>query len=161
MIAATVTNQASEIADIADKLNNDSSSESAMQFANNKKRETSETIEKMTESSELEKPKTTREIVEAYFSDAPIMVDVAYCESRFTQFNADGSVHRGVINPADVGVMQINEKYHLDTAIKLGINVHTLEGNLEYARYLYETQGTAPWEYSSHCWNKKREVALN
>lgn len=106
------------------------------------------------------KTKTTREAVVEYYSDIPILIDVAYCESRFSQFNTDGSVTRGVVNPADVGVMQINEKYHLETSIKLGLDIHTLEGNLAYGKFLYETQGTRPWEYSSHCWNKTREVAL-
>jgi hypothetical protein len=159
MVAATVTNKAADIVAIAEDINDNNNEE--IQIVESKKREETEKTVKDTESSELEQPKTTREIVEAYFSDVPVMVDVAYCESRFTQYNADGSIHRGVVNPQDVGVMQINEKYHLETSINLGLDVHTLEGNLEYARYLYETQGTAPWEYSSHCWNKKREVALN
>jgi hypothetical protein len=159
MIAATVSNRAADIVAVADQMNNNNTEE--IQIVESKKREESETTVKDTESSELKQPKTTKEIVEAYFSDIPVMVDVAYCESRFTQFNADGSVHRGVINPADAGVMQINEKYHLDTSIRLGLDIHTLEGNMAYGRYLYETQGTAPWEYSSHCWNKSREVALN
>ena len=88
------------------------------------------------------------------------MIDVAYCESGIVQFRNDGSVLRGFVNPQDVGVMQINEKYHLETSIRLGIDIYTLEGNLAYGRFLYETQGTRPWEYSSHCWNKSREVAL-
>jgi hypothetical protein len=105
--------------------------------------------------------KTTKQIVQEYFADTPVLIDVALCESRFIQFDADGTVHRGVINPQDVGVMQINEKYHLSTSKKLGLDIHSLEGNLAYAKYLYEKQGTRPWEYSSKCWNKTREVALN
>lgn len=105
--------------------------------------------------------KTTKEKVEEYFADIPVLIDVAYCESRFSQFNSDGSVKRGMVNPADVGVMQINEKYHLETAQKLGLNIHTLEGNMAYGRYLYEREGTTPWKYSSGCWNQTREVALN
>lgn len=159
MVAATVSNRAADMVAIAENINDNNTEE--IQIVESKKREESEKTVKETESSDLEKPITTREVVEEYFSDIPVMVDVAYCESRFTQFNADGSVHRGVVNPQDVGVMQINEKYHLETSLKLGINIHTLEGNMAYGRYLYETQGTAPWEYSSHCWNKSREVALN
>jgi hypothetical protein len=104
--------------------------------------------------------KTTREYVEEYFNDAPIMIDVAYCESRFRQFNENGTPLRGKVNSADVGVMQINEKYHAATAVKLGLNLETLDGNLAYARYLYETQGTKPWVHSSKCWNSVREVAF-
>jgi hypothetical protein len=109
---------------------------------------------------EPEQPKSTKEVVEEYFEDAPIMIDVAYCESRFRQFNENGTPLRGRVNAADVGVMQINEKYHAATAVKLGHDLETLEGNLAYARYLYETQGTKPWVHSSPCWNSVREVAF-
>jgi len=108
---------------------------------------------------ESQKPLTTKEIVIEYFSDTPIMVDIARCESQFTQFNEDGTVHRGRVNRYDVGVMQINEKYHLDTAKKLNINIYTLEGNLEFARYLYEREGAKPWKHSSACWAKYTEIA--
>lgn len=112
------------------------------------------------EAKQPEKVLTTEEIVRDYFKDMPILAEVARCESEFRQFNSDGSVLRGDYNKADVGVMQINEKYHLGTAQKLGLNLHTLEGNMAYARYLYEKEGTKPWNYSSACWGKTREVAL-
>lgn len=95
---------------------------------------------------------TTQEYVEHYFADAPVMARVAYCESKFIQFNEDGSVLRGQVTPADVGVMQINEGYHLETSQELGYDIHTLEGNLEYARYLYEKKGVQPWSASRRCW---------
>lgn len=98
--------------------------------------------------------------VKAYFTDTPILAEIAFCESRYRQFGTNGEVLRGVENAQDVGVMQINEKYHLDTAQKLGLNLYTLEGNMAYGRYLYDTQGTKPWNYSSACWGKHREVAL-
>jgi hypothetical protein len=109
----------------------------------------------------LETKKTTKEHVEEYFSDMPILVDIASCESNFRQFGNDGQVLRGNYNPQDVGVMQINERFHKGKSVELGLDLHTLEGNMAYARYLYETQGTKPWEYSSKCWSKNREVALN
>lgn len=103
----------------------------------------------------------TEERVREYFQDIPVLIDVAYCESRFVQLNPDGSVMRGRANPDDVGVMQINEEYHLATAQKLGMNLNTLEGNMAYGRYLYKTFGTDPWVHSAPCWNKVREVAVN
>lgn len=103
---------------------------------------------------------TTEAQVKAYFADTPILAEIAFCESRFRQFDGNGNVLRGVQNSQDVGVMQINEKYHLETAQKLGLNLYTLEGNMAYGKYLYDTQGTKPWNYSSHCWGKHREVAL-
>lgn len=90
--------------------------------------------------------------IQNYFSDVPVMRKIAWCESRNTQFLADGSVIRGWQNPADVGAFQVNETYHKQDAVKLGFDLHTLEGNAAYARHLYLTQGTAPWIYSQPCW---------
>lgn len=90
--------------------------------------------------------------VREYFKDLPIMQDVAFCESRFRQFDSDGTPLRGRENASDIGVMQINEFYHSKTAVKLGYDLATVEGNMGYARYLYTTQGTAPWIHSKPCW---------
>jgi hypothetical protein len=106
------------------------------------------------------KAKTIKEQVEDYFSDIPMLVKVAECESRFHQYNADGDVFRGVV-PTDVGVMQINEKYWGETANKLGIDLYTTQGNMQYARYLYLKEGLRPWKSSSACWTKGQELALN
>ena len=102
---------------------------------------------------------TIEEYVRGYFADAPIMIDVARCESRFRQFDKDGSVHRGEINPKDVGVMQVNEFYHSKTADKLDLDLYTIEGNLSYAKYLFEKEGTTPWLSSSPCWGKENQIA--
>lgn len=99
--------------------------------------------------------------VKAYFSDAPIMQKIAYCESRNRQFAKDGSSFRGVVNNKDVGIFQVNEKYHLVDSKKMGIDIHTIEGNLEYARHLYKSQGTQPWSASSPCWGKYETISLN
>ena len=107
-----------------------------------------------------EKPKTVvlqdRKSVEKYlreqYADTPILVEIARCESTFSQFDKDGKVIRGRVNSKDVGVMQINEKYHLETAVTLGYDIHTIEGNVAYAKHLYSRQGAAPWKASSPCW---------
>lgn len=115
---------------------------------------TAETVVNTPEDVELSHPRTltTKEAVTEYFSDLPILIDVARCESRFNQFDKNGKVIRGEVNRSDVGVMQINEKYHLKESKKLGYDIYTLEGNMAYARYLYEKEGARPWLYSSHCW---------
>ncbi len=102
---------------------------------------------------------TVEEKVSLYFADIPVMTEIARCESHFRQTTLDGQVIRGEVDSADVGVMQINERYHLETATKLGLNIHTLEGNMLYARYLYEREGTKPWNASAKCW-KKSEAAI-
>lgn len=91
--------------------------------------------------------------VKSYFSDIPALVAVARCESAFRQVGMDGEVLRGA-NPEDVGVMQINEKYHGARASELGYDLTTLDGNLGFARYLYDKRGLAPWASSKSCWDR-------
>lgn len=98
--------------------------------------------------------------VKLHFSDTPIMQKIAYCESRNRQFDNDGSVIRGVVNSKDVGIFQINEKYHLSDSQKMGINIHTVDGNMKYAKYLYEKQGTRPWNSSRPCWGNAEKLAM-
>jgi hypothetical protein len=91
--------------------------------------------------------------VRSYFADIPILAEVARCESTFRHTNPDtGAVTRGYVNPADVGVMQINEYYHGETAERMGLELTDLNDNLAYARYLYEREGTQPWSASRACW---------
>lgn len=106
-------------------------------------------------------PTTVKETVDEYFKENPILSKVAFCESRYRQFGTNGEALRGVVNSQDVGVMQINEKYHLSDSIKLGIDIYTLEGNLAYAQHLYDNQGVAPWVHSSKCWSNGESFALN
>lgn len=96
------------------------------------------------------------EITRAYFSDVPVMAEIAWCESKFKHFDErEGGVERGDVTSEDVGVMQVNEYFHKDVADELGLDLHTLGGNLLYARYLYEKEGTKPWNSSKHCWKKR------
>lgn len=95
---------------------------------------------------------TVEEYVSNYFSDIPIMVEVARCESRLRQYDSFGNVLRGEKNSLDRGVMQINEFYHNEDSERLGFDIMTLEGNTAYARYLYEKYGLSPWKSSSKCW---------
>jgi hypothetical protein len=99
--------------------------------------------------------------VRAYFAKTPILAEIAFCESRFTHFTKTGEVVQGRQVPADTGVMQINKTYHLKTAQKLGINLDTLEGNLAYAKYLYDTQGVQPWSASQPCWGKHKQISVS
>ena len=99
-------------------------------------------------------PATVEDVVKDYFKDIPILVKVASCESNFRQVDKDGDVLRGEKNTFDVGVMQINEKYHLERAQAAGVNLYSLAGNLKYARTLYNDSGTAPWSASKACWSK-------
>lgn len=98
--------------------------------------------------------KNVERFIEDYFADIPIMARIAKCESRNRHLNSSGQVLRGEITPLDRGVMQINLHYHEETAEKLGLDVHDIDDNVAYARYLYEKQGAKPWMSSSACWSK-------
>ena len=103
---------------------------------------------------EIEKILSTEQYVRQYFADVPIMVNIAKCESHFRQLEPNGNIHRGIVNNQDVGVMQINEYYHLNEAKQANYNIYTVEGNTAFARALYEREGTAPWSSSEPCWGK-------
>lgn len=108
---------------------------------------------------------TTRDqvVMEKYlrqvFIDDPILVEVARCESNFRHYDKDGKVVRGIVDSADIGVMQINERYHASTAAKLGLDIHTITGNVAYAKYLFEKEGTKPWSASKKCWSVGNALA--
>ena len=102
----------------------------------------------------IERSITVEGYVRNYFSDIPIMIEIAKCESRFRQYDIDGNVLRGEKNELDRGVMQINEFYHNEDSVKLGYDILTLEGNTSYARALFEKYGVKPWKSSAPCWGR-------
>jgi hypothetical protein len=110
---------------------------------------------------EPEKPETK---VSPFVSKPqPTLKQICSCESGNgkygtpQQFETDGVTPLvGRLTPArlgqDIGMCQINTMYHLETATSLGYDIYTEEGNWGYATYLYETQGTQPWNASKPCW---------
>ena len=91
--------------------------------------------------------------VRSYFSDIPVMIQIAKCESSFQHTLPDGTILHGRVDPADTGVMQINMRYHAEKARILGLNLEDMYDNMAYARNLYERQGTKPWASSASCWS--------
>lgn len=89
------------------------------------------------------------------YKSIPILAEIAACESDFTHWSASGEIYRGERNPNDIGVMQINTSYHEDNARKLGYDIYSFRGNLDFAEYLYRRDGTRPWNPSKNCWGKK------
>lgn len=79
---------------------------------------------------------------------------IAYCESTMRQFDKNGQVMRGVENPGDVGLFQINEEYHRQRSEALGYDIHTTEGNIDYALWLIKHEGAKHWKASEKCWGK-------
>lgn len=91
------------------------------------------------------------EKVRQAFLDAPIMLEVARCESQYkvtahnTTLNKDGTT--------DGGVFQINSIH--DPELKaLGLDKWNPEDNIKFARILYDRSGLKPWKSSEHCWIK-------
>lgn len=90
--------------------------------------------------------------VREYFTDTPVMIEIARCESKFRQFTDSGNVLRGGVGSDMIGVFQFYEAIHAANAKTLGYNLETLDGNLAYARSVYQSQGTTPWNSSRYCW---------
>ncbi len=97
---------------------------------------------------------TVEEYVREYYADTPVLAEIAKCESRMRQFDNDGNILKNP-NSTAVGIMQIMSSIHDPFADKLGIDIYTVQGNLAYAKFLYEEKGTAPWNASKACWGKK------
>jgi hypothetical protein len=114
-----------------------------------KKNEVAKTVTKKVAYTDIKK------VVKNYFADAPVLAEIARCESTYRHFDSNGEVLRGQANSRDVGVMQINERYHSARARALGIDIYSLEGNMKYARLLYKEQGSAPWKASAGCWGNQ------
>jgi hypothetical protein len=87
----------------------------------------------------------------------PQLVPICACESVGNpnaipqQFNKDGSVIKGKINPSDIGMCQINLRYWGQKAIDLGFDIYTEQGNIKMANWIYDHQGTSPWIWSRGC----------
>ncbi|MFM2340329.1 MAG: hypothetical protein RLZZ360_965 [Candidatus Parcubacteria bacterium] len=99
--------------------------------------------------------------VREYFADIPVMIGICGCESEFRQFREDGTLlvsrwinpETGKRGSSATGVCQITYKNHYPAwSDSPETNVTTLDGNLAFARELYLSEGTAPWNESKSCW---------
>ena len=114
-----------------------------------------------------EPPTFTRELVieqiiqmksEEHEVDGDLAQAIAFCESTYRQYASNGQVLRGIENSKDVGLFQINEKYHLDKSREMGYDIYSLEGNIDYAMELLKKDGSRHWSASKPCWNNKVAV---
>jgi len=89
----------------------------------------------------------------------PALLPICSCESAGSptatprQFDDEGNVLHGKIDPDDIGSCQINARYHLKEAEKLSYDIYTEAGNINYANWLYLKEGTKPWLHSKKCWS--------
>jgi hypothetical protein len=93
--------------------------------------------------------------VRAYFAETPVMIHIARCESKFRQYTDSGNPLYGGYAGKMVGVFQVFEEIHGTFARGKGMDIQTLNGNMQYAKYLYEREGTQPWISSFPCWGKE------
>ena len=119
---------------------------------------TESSVVRKIENREVEIMMSTEQYVRQYFSDIPIMIQIAKCESTYKHLDKEGNVIKNK-NSSATGVMQIMESLHSEDAEELGLDIHTIKGNTAYARELYEKQGTKPWNSSKSCWGKYLTVA--
>lgn len=122
---------------------------------------TTSSMVSIVEEAEVEIPNNIglNKLVREYFSDTPLLAEIAKCESSFRQFDKNGDVLRGKVNSSDVGLMQVNEYYHGEPAKKLGFDIYSVDGNLAYAKWLYKREGGQPWKASSPCWSKSNTAS--
>lgn len=88
------------------------------------------------------------------------LIKICTCESgqgtgKPQQYNViTGEVLRGVKNPKDIGMCQINLYWNGTTAEKMGLDVFKEQDNIKFANWLYEQQGAEPWGWSRACWQQ-------
>jgi hypothetical protein len=76
------------------------------------------------------------------------MLKIARCESGIKQFKVDGSV---LISPtSDIGIFQINQ-VHWKRAKELGIDINSVDGNIQFAKLLYKSNRFGDWYMSRSC----------
>lgn len=98
---------------------------------------------------EIQKPELRKELIK-----------ICTCESgqgtgKPQQYDIKtGEVLRGVKNPKDIGMCQINLYWNGATAEKMGLDLFKESDNITFANWLYETQGSEPWSWSRACWNQ-------
>ena len=99
-------------------------------------------------------------VVEKEVELIPELKRICSCESTGRpdqeprQYDQIGRVLAGRINPADRGMCQLNQKYWLAVADKLGYDIETPNGNILMANYIYEKHGSRPWFWSASCWQE-------
>ncbi len=95
--------------------------------------------------------------VRSAFADAPLMAEIARCESRFRQYGSSGNALDGG-SGGMIGLFQINASVHAAYARSLGMDIYTPDGNIAYARKLYQEEGTDPWLSSFSCWHNASQT---
>lgn len=86
--------------------------------------------------------KIKQKIRDTFPEQPELMVKIAWCESRWKP-DAKGPTD-------DHGIFQLHAPSHDLSAI----DVYDPKENIEFARKLYDQNGTRPWTSSKRCWNE-------
>lgn len=89
----------------------------------------------------------------------PELVPICACESSFhgawwdmPRHFENGRVLMNYSGNDDIGMCQINISVYGETARRLGYDLETVEGNINFSNWLFEREGSAPWYHSESCW---------
>lgn len=96
-----------------------------------------------------------KEAIEEYLGKD--MVAVAECEGGLKWGAVGQNIDKetGKVWSTDHDTFQLNFKYHKKTALKMGMDITTIKGHFEYAKYLYDQGKLSDWSASRHCWSPK------
>lgn len=86
--------------------------------------------------------------------DIRLLKKIAQAESGWRHYDSNGNVLLGKINSNDIGLFQINKKFHLEKAKEMGLDIYQPLDNIKFAIYLYKKEGTTPWNWSKKIWSK-------
>lgn len=90
-----------------------------------------------------------------------LILRIADCESGGTHYDTNGKVLTGEVNPQDVGIMQINLRYHGEHAKSLGFDVFQESDNIHFGIYLIKTGGAMRYySASAACWGSDRLLTI-
>lgn len=87
-----------------------------------------------------------------YKVDEKLVRAIIKCESSMYGSAINHNKIDGVVWSSDWGLMQINDYYHKDTMLKLGLDIKDEYDSLEYGIMLLANEGTKHWKASESCW---------
>ncbi len=93
-------------------------------------------------------------VIRAHFPDAPIMVEVARCESELRHRTPKGDLLPNQEGGTARGVFQVLMRIHEPEMRRMNLDPNDDEDYLTYVRYLFDTYGLKPWRPSRHCWGE-------
>ena len=86
-----------------------------------------------------------QKIRDAFPEQPNTMLAIAKCESHMNPL---------AISPThDYGIFQLNKSAHGATLTALNLDPLDVDDNIQFARMLYEKNGTRDWNMSKGCWN--------